>query len=105
LPVIAPWREWNIVSREMRSSTRARTTCDLASTTKIYSRDRNIWHIRTKAARSKTEANAGAGRNLDVDQEPRPGARQARRGDYRLRKGVPVSVDGKSMKASSCSKR
>src|SRR5256712_11682082 len=46
LPIIAPWREWDIRSREdaiaYAESHRIPVT---ATRDKIYSRDRNIWHI------------------------------------------------------------
>jgi argininosuccinate synthase len=46
LQVIAPWREWNIRSREDAIEyAQAHNVPISQSTTKIYSRDRNIWHI------------------------------------------------------------
>jgi len=46
LPVIAPWREWDIISREDAIEYARTHNVPIAqSTTKIYSRDRNIWHI------------------------------------------------------------
>ncbi len=46
LQVIAPWREWNIVSREDAIDyANERRIPITASREKIYSRDRNIWHI------------------------------------------------------------
>jgi len=46
LTVIAPWREWDIVSREDAIDyANERNIPITASREKIYSRDRNIWHI------------------------------------------------------------
>ncbi len=46
LPVIAPWREWDIRSREDALDYAAKHNVPVtASREKIYSRDRNIWHI------------------------------------------------------------
>ncbi|MHB1298090.1 MAG: argininosuccinate synthase [Gemmatimonadaceae bacterium] len=46
LPVIAPWRLWDIRSREDALAYAAEKKVPVsATTTKIYSRDRNIWHI------------------------------------------------------------
>ena len=46
LPVIAPWREWNIRSREDAIAYAARHGIPVAATKeKIYSRDANIWHL------------------------------------------------------------
>lgn len=46
LPVIAPWREWTIKSREDALAYAAEHHIPVtASREKIYSRDRNIWHL------------------------------------------------------------
>jgi argininosuccinate synthase len=46
LPVIAPWREWDIRSREDAIAyAKAHNVPVAATKEKIYSRDRNIWHI------------------------------------------------------------
>jgi argininosuccinate synthase len=46
LPVIAPWREWNIRSREDALAYAATHGIPVAATKeKIYSRDANIWHL------------------------------------------------------------
>jgi argininosuccinate synthase len=46
LPVIAPWREWSIRSREDALAYAAKHGIPVAATKeKIYSRDANIWHL------------------------------------------------------------
>ena len=46
LAVIAPWREWDMVSREdLLDYLAERNIQTTASATKIYSRDANAWHI------------------------------------------------------------
>lgn len=46
LKVIAPWREWDMVSREdLLDYLAERNISTTASATKIYSRDANAWHI------------------------------------------------------------
>ncbi|MGS0681730.1 argininosuccinate synthase [Shewanella sp. 125m-7] len=46
LTVIAPWREWEMVSREdLLDYLAERNITTSASATKIYSRDANAWHI------------------------------------------------------------
>ncbi len=46
LPVIAPWRMWDIKSREDAIEYAARYGVPVAATkAKIYSRDRNLWHL------------------------------------------------------------
>jgi argininosuccinate synthase len=46
LPVIAPWREWNIRSREDAIDYATAKGIPIAATKeKIYSRDANLWHL------------------------------------------------------------
>src|ERR1700733_3191629 len=46
LPVIAPWREWNIRSREDALAYAGERGIPVTATkTNIYSRDANIWHL------------------------------------------------------------
>jgi len=46
LPVIAPWREWDIRSREDALAYAAAHHVPVSATAaKIYSRDRNLWHV------------------------------------------------------------
>jgi argininosuccinate synthase len=46
LPVIAPWREWNIRSREDAIAYAEAHNVPVAATrAKIYSRDANLWHL------------------------------------------------------------
>jgi argininosuccinate synthase len=46
LQIIAPWREWDMVSREdLLDYLASRKIKSSASATKIYSRDANAWHI------------------------------------------------------------
>src|SRR5215210_6557086 len=46
LPVIAPWREWDIRSREDAIAYAEQHNVPVTATRdKIYSRDRNVWHI------------------------------------------------------------
>src|SRR6202162_2944121 len=55
LQVIAPWREWNIVSREDAINYAAKRNVPISQTTKkIYSRDRNICTISPKDAPDKS---------------------------------------------------
>src|SRR6185503_11783707 len=46
LPVIAPWREWNIRSREDAIAYAQKHNIPITATlAKIYSRDANLWHL------------------------------------------------------------
>jgi argininosuccinate synthase len=87
LPVIAPWREWDILSREDAIAYAAKHNVPIAqSTKKIYSHDRNIWHISHEGGRSKSSQRR-SGRRLDADEESAAGSQQIYRRDYRIREG------------------
>src|SRR5919199_1509714 len=52
LPVIAPWREWGIRSREDALAYAAARGVPVAATAeKIYSRDANLWHLSHEGGR------------------------------------------------------
>ncbi len=59
LAVIAPWREWDIVSREDAIDYAASRGIPIQqSKAKIYSRDANLWHISHEGAELEDPANA-----------------------------------------------
>ncbi|MGL4979027.1 MAG: argininosuccinate synthase, partial [Plesiomonas sp.] len=59
LNVIAPWREWDLRSREALLDYLAeRNIPTTASLTKIYSRDANAWHISTEGGVLESTWNA-----------------------------------------------
>ena len=88
LPVIAPWREWNINSREDAIEYAAKRNVPISpSTTKIYSRDRNIWHISHEGGALEDPANAAPDEIWMLTQEPEGRAGHAGRSDHRFREG------------------
>jgi argininosuccinate synthase len=59
LPVIAPWREWDIVSREDALEYAAQHQVPLAQKKDdLYSRDANLWHISHEGGALEDPANA-----------------------------------------------
>jgi argininosuccinate synthase len=59
LEVIAPWRDWTIKSREDAIDYAEKHRIPItASRTKIYSRDRNLWHISHEGGALEDPANA-----------------------------------------------
>ncbi|CAM2852322.1 argininosuccinate synthase [Vibrio diazotrophicus] len=98
LHVIAPWREWDLVSREECLDYLAeRNIPCAASLTKIYSRDANAWHISTEGGVLESTWNAP---NADcwawtVDPEQAPN--EAEYVTLKVQKGEVVAVDGKEL--------
>src|SRR6202045_3614405 len=96
LPVIAPWREWDIVSREDAIAYAAKRNVPIsASTTKIYSRDRNIWHISHEGGALEDPANAAPDDIWMLTKSPKDAPDRPREVTIGFEKGVPVSIDGK----------
>jgi argininosuccinate synthase len=59
LQIIAPWREWNIVSREEAIAyAQAHNVPVEQSKKNIYSRDRNVWHLSHEGGVLEDPANA-----------------------------------------------
>jgi argininosuccinate synthase len=100
LPVIAPWREWTIVSREDAIEyARAHNVPIAASTTKIYSRDRNIWHISHEGGALEDPSNAAPEDIWMLTRSPAQAPDKPGTVSIGFERGVPVTVNGKSMKA------
>ena len=100
LKVIAPWREWKIVSREDAIEyARAHDVPIAQSTAKIYSRDRNIWHISHEGGALEDPANAAPDEIWMLTKSPADAPDKPGEVTIGFEKGVPVSVNGKAMKA------
>ena len=86
LPVIAPWRMWDINSREdaIDYATAHNIPID-ATKAKIYSRDRNLWHPLARGWGTGRPYQRAQRRRVDVDRRSRGCARHARPRHGRLR--------------------
>ena len=98
LAVIAPWREWTIVSREDAIEyARAHNVPIAQSTTKIYSRDRNLWHISHEGGELENPANAAPDGIWMLTKSPKDAPDKAGQVTIGFEKGAPVAVNGKKM--------
>ena len=98
LPVIAPWREWDIVSREDAIEYAAKHNVPISqTTTKIYSRDRNIWHISHEGGALEDPANAAPDEIWMLTNSVKDAPDQPEDVTIAFEKGNPVSVNGKKM--------
>jgi argininosuccinate synthase len=96
LPVIAPWREWNIVSREDAIQyAAARKVPIQASTAKIYSRDRNIWHISHEGGALEDPANPAPDDVWMLTTHPKHAPDTPEDVTIGFEAGRPVSVNGR----------
>ena len=98
LAVIAPWREWHIASREDALDYAARHHVPVsASTTKIYSRDRNLWHISHEGGALEDPANAAPDDVWMLTRSPREAPDTPAQVTIGFERGVPVAVNGEPM--------
>jgi argininosuccinate synthase len=98
LAVIAPWREWTIASREDALEYAAQHNVPVSqSTKKIYSRDRNIWHISHEGGALEDPANAAPDEIWMLTASPKDAPDKPAEVTIGFEKGVPVSLDGQQM--------
>src|SRR6202048_3714715 len=100
LRVIAPWREWYIVSREDAIDYAAKHNVPISqTTTKIYSRDRNIWHISHEGGALADPVNAAPEEIWMLTRSPQDAPNKPEDVTIGFKAGRPVSVNGKAMSA------
>jgi argininosuccinate synthase len=96
LPVIAPWREWDIRSREDAIDyAKAHNVPIVATREKIYSRDANIWHLSHEGGVLE-DPNAEPPKDLfvlTVDPQDAPDTPESV--TILFEEGTPVAVNGK----------
>jgi argininosuccinate synthase len=98
LPVIAPWREWDIRSREDAIEyAEAKGIPVSATKTKIYSRDRNIWHISHEGGVLEDPASVPPDDLFMLSTNPADAPNTPEDVTIGFVKGTPVSVDGVEM--------
>jgi argininosuccinate synthase len=96
LPVIAPWREWDIISREDAIEYAKKHNVPIAqSTTKIYSRDRNIWHISHEGGELEDPANAAPEHIWMLTKSPADAPDKPAEVTIGFEGGIPVSLNGR----------
>ena len=100
LAVIAPWREWKIASREDAIEYARRHNVPIsASSTKIYSRDRNIWHISHEGGALEDPANRAPDDVWMLTKSPAEAPDTPGEVALAFERGVPVSVNGMALSA------
>jgi argininosuccinate synthase len=98
LPVIAPWREWTINSREDALDYAAKHNVPVSqSTKKIYSRDRNIWHISHEGGALEDPANAAPDEIWMLTKSAKDAPDKPAEVTIGFEKGAPVSLDGERL--------
>ncbi len=95
LKVIAPWREWDIRSREDALDYAAEHNIPVTATAeKIYSRDRNIWHISHEGGELEDPWSEPNPAMYMLSAAPEEAPDQPEYVTVTFEAGVPVAVDG-----------
>ena len=98
LKVIAPWREWNLKSREDCLDYAEQHGIPVAaSREKIHSRDRNLWHLSHEGGELEDAANAPLPTTWQLTQSPQEAPDREEQVEIGFEQGVPVSVNGLKM--------
>jgi len=98
LKIIAPWREWNLKSREdCLDYAEAHGIPVAASREKIHSRDRNLWHVSHEGGELEDAGNAPLATTWQMTRSPQEAPDQEEQVSIGLEKGVPVAVNRQDM--------
>jgi argininosuccinate synthase len=98
LKVIAPWREWDIRSREDALDYAAEHNVPVTATLKsIYSRDRNIWHISHEGGILEDPWNEPEEPMYTLTTAPEAAPAEPEYVVIGFEAGVPVSVNGERL--------
>jgi len=102
LTVIVPWREWDIRSREDALEYAARHNVPVSATSrKIYSRDRNLWHISHEGGPLEDPANPAPEDVWMITRHPNDAPDTPARVTIGFEAGTPVSVDGRRLSGAA----
>jgi argininosuccinate synthase len=98
LKVIAPWREWDLKSREdCLDYAEAHGIAVAQSREKIHSRDRNLWHISHEGGELEDAGNAPFASTWQLTKSPQEAPDREEQVEIGFEAGVPVSVNGLKM--------
>ncbi len=100
LKTIAPWREWDIRSREDAIKYAKRYQIPIAQTEKdIYSRDRNIFHLSHEGGLLEDPWNEPAKEMFQLTVGPEDAPDDPEYIEIGFEKGMPVSLNGETLSA------
>jgi argininosuccinate synthase len=98
LKIIAPWREWEIRSREDALAYAAEFNVPVTATEKsIYSRDRNLFHLSHEGGLLEDPWNEPEVSMFQITTSPEHAPDEGEYVEIGFDKGVPVSVNGEAL--------
>ncbi len=100
LTVLAPWREWDIRSREDAIAYAEEKQIPITATKeKIYSNDRNIWHISHEGGDLEDPWNLPKEEMFQLSNSPMTAPDKPEVVEIEFRRGVPLGLNGARMEA------
>jgi argininosuccinate synthase len=98
LKVIAPWREWDIRSREDALAYARKHNVPVAQTEKsMYSRDRNLWHLSHEGGILEDPASQAEEEMFQWTVSPESAPDKAEFVKVDFEKGMPIAIDDVQM--------
>ena len=98
LAIIAPWREWELRSRDQEIDYAAAHNIPIpVSHEDDYSMDRNMWHLSHEGSDLEDPWNAPQAKMFRVTCTPETAPDKPEMIELEFEQGVPVSVNGKKM--------
>src|SRR5499433_2019494 len=98
LKIIAPWREWDLKSREdCLDYAETHGIPVAASRQKIHSRDRNLWHLSHEGGELEDAGNAPFPSTWQISKSPQDAADRQEQMQIEFEKGVPVGVNNRRL--------
>ncbi len=95
LKVIAPWREWNLKSREDCLDYAEKHGIQVAaSREKIHSRDRNLWHLSHEGGELEDAGRAPFPSTWQLTRSPQEAPDREEQIAIGFEKGIPTTVNG-----------
>ncbi len=102
LKVIAPWREWDIRSREDAIAYAAAHNVPVTATVKsIYSRDSNLWHISHEGGLLENPWNEPEEIMYQISASPENAPDEPAYVEIEFETGTPVAINGEKMSPAS----
>ena len=99
MAIIAPWREWDLLSRTQEIEYAKAHNIEIPTDNKKYSMDKNIWHLSHEGSDLEDPWNEPHNEMMLVSQAPENAKDEAEYVTIDFEKGNPVAVNGKKMGA------
>lgn len=99
MTIVAPWREWDLLSRTQEIEYAKAHNIDIPTDNKKYSMDKNIWHLSHEGSDLEDPWNAPQNEMYLVSKAPEEAADEPEYVTVDFEKGIPVAVNGKKMDA------